>query len=80
MSKKRVLEAEFGVLVQLSFNLHEDPRDIFHHFALLLKVKCFKATWRQGVCRNARRLSRPVLRTQRLFPTCRDKPMGRSLW
>lgn len=35
------MEAEFGVLVQLSFNLHEDPKDIFHHFALLLKVKCF---------------------------------------
>lgn len=39
MSKKRVLEAEFGVLVQLSFNLHEDPRDIFYHFVLLLKVR-----------------------------------------
>lgn len=38
VSKKRVLEAEFGVLVQLSFDLHEDPRDIFHHFVLLLKV------------------------------------------
>lgn len=42
------MEAEFGVLVQLSFNLHEDPRDIFHHFALLLKVKGFlQAPWRQ---------------------------------
>lgn len=39
VSKKRVLEAEFGVLVQLSFDLHEDPRDIFHHFVLLLKVR-----------------------------------------
>lgn len=33
-----MLEAEFGVLVQLSFDLHEHPRDIFHHFVLLLKV------------------------------------------
>eukprot|EP00903_Cladosiphon_okamuranus_P014893 g13791.t1 len=38
VSKKRVLEAEFGVLVRLSFDLHEDPRDIFHHFVLLLKM------------------------------------------
>lgn len=38
VSKKQVLEAEFGVLVQLSFDLHEDPRDVSHHFVLLLKV------------------------------------------
>ncbi|CAN0279379.1 unnamed protein product [Ectocarpus sp. 6 AP-2014] len=44
VSKKRVLEAEFGVLVQLSFDLHEDPRDIFHHFVLLLKMVESNAT------------------------------------
>ncbi|CAN0321720.1 unnamed protein product [Ectocarpus sp. 12 AP-2014] len=44
VNKKRVLEAEFGVLVQLSFDLHEDPRDIFHHFVLLLKMVESNAT------------------------------------
>lgn len=52
VSEKRVLEAEFGVLVQLSFNLHEGPRDIFYHFVLLLKVMVTDKT----LCRTPQRL------------------------
>jgi hypothetical protein len=38
VTKKEVLEAEFGVLVQLGFALHENPRHVSYHFARLLKV------------------------------------------
>jgi hypothetical protein len=38
LTKKEVLEAEFGVLVQLGFALHENPRHVSYHFARLLKV------------------------------------------
>ncbi|CAM9317546.1 unnamed protein product, partial [Discosporangium mesarthrocarpum] len=38
VSKKQVLEAEFGVLVQLSFSLHEEPRTVSYHFTQLLKI------------------------------------------
>eukprot|EP00611_Tribonema_gayanum_P006778 TRINITY_DN1609_c0_g1_i1.p1 TRINITY_DN1609_c0_g1~~TRINITY_DN1609_c0_g1_i1.p1 ORF type:complete len:247 (-),score=87.68 TRINITY_DN1609_c0_g1_i1:532-1170(-) len=38
VSKKQVLEAEFGVLVQLGFCLHEDPRHVSYHFTRLLKM------------------------------------------
>lgn len=79
MSKKRVMEAEFGVLVQLSFNLHEDPRDIFHHFALLLKVMCFKAPWRRGFAALRGVCLDQCYARIGFICMCRDQSIGRSL-
>ena len=38
VAKKKVLDAEFGVLVQLRFNLQEHPHHINYHFVRLLRV------------------------------------------
>jgi hypothetical protein len=38
VAKKKVLEAEFGVLVQLGFSLHEHPHHVNYHFVRLLRA------------------------------------------